>query len=337
MPASFKLNNTLPSSIKNTYIDNTKNIIKNTTFFNDLVGEKYEILGGSQNKLAKSKYLNGFVGLMIEAYDNHYKVVIRPDDVWICLLTQFSKYINANAEELRNKFVNHEDKKTLAVMFNCSMRSVPYDVFIEKINVLINKNLNESIADWITCNFSTSTKNDEIVSKSLLMTTLKEYFTYTLMCRCGIPNVTLLGNIEDWQLLKSKVEKFIEYDNSNKLMTSWTKNLLPIMDKFIESFTNPDINWWNSVRLISQVSGSSIISGWIKEFMRFQNDGKYKNDDFGNFTTTNIPISVSDTPIKIIDIDDTQYDAILFAGSFGYSKTTEGYAVSNDWIVSLKF
>jgi hypothetical protein len=44
---------------------------------------------------------NGFVQGVIEAYNGHHAISIRPDDVWLGILTQFSFYVNANSEQLR--------------------------------------------------------------------------------------------------------------------------------------------------------------------------------------------------------------------------------------------
>ena len=55
---------------------------------------------------------SGLVHALEAAYSNHHHLVLRPDDVWICLLTQFSIYVNKNAEELRDTFVDHEGCKT---------------------------------------------------------------------------------------------------------------------------------------------------------------------------------------------------------------------------------
>ena len=58
---------------------------------------------------------NGFVATAIEAYNNHRNLIIRPDDVWLAIMTQFSFFVNANSEELRNMFVAHEGKRELEV------------------------------------------------------------------------------------------------------------------------------------------------------------------------------------------------------------------------------
>lgn len=38
---------------------------------------------------------NGFVTAAVQAYSSHHHLVIRPDNVWISILTQFSLYIRS--------------------------------------------------------------------------------------------------------------------------------------------------------------------------------------------------------------------------------------------------
>ena len=45
---------------------------------------------------------NGFVHTVIRAWQQDLHLRIRPDDVWLSILTQFSFFVNKNAEELRH-------------------------------------------------------------------------------------------------------------------------------------------------------------------------------------------------------------------------------------------
>lgn len=58
---------------------------------------------------------NGFVHGCITAYNHHHNLVIRPDDLWTCILSQFSLYVNKHAEEMRAHFVAHEGQKELEI------------------------------------------------------------------------------------------------------------------------------------------------------------------------------------------------------------------------------
>lgn len=58
---------------------------------------------------------SGFIDGALRAYNNHHHLVLSPDDIWISILTQFSAYVNANAEDLREMFVSHQGEKELLV------------------------------------------------------------------------------------------------------------------------------------------------------------------------------------------------------------------------------
>lgn len=67
--------------------------------------EKKEIIQGS--RLSTNTHLAecGLISLVIQAWENHHKLTLRPDDIWTALMVQFSFYVNANAEALRSSFV----------------------------------------------------------------------------------------------------------------------------------------------------------------------------------------------------------------------------------------
>lgn len=58
---------------------------------------------------------NGFTHTVIRAWQQDLHLRIRPDDVWLAILTQFSFFVNGNAEALRPMFVAHKDRPELVV------------------------------------------------------------------------------------------------------------------------------------------------------------------------------------------------------------------------------
>lgn len=52
-----------------------------------------------------------FVEAVHMAYAQHLPLVISPDMIWYLISSGVAKYINAHAEQVRNKFVDHEGKK----------------------------------------------------------------------------------------------------------------------------------------------------------------------------------------------------------------------------------
>ncbi|KAJ7051671.1 hypothetical protein C8F01DRAFT_1376766 [Mycena amicta] len=52
---------------------------------------------------------NGFFTTVIDVYRQDHALVIRPDDVWLAVLSQFNFFVNSRAEVLRANFVAHSN------------------------------------------------------------------------------------------------------------------------------------------------------------------------------------------------------------------------------------
>ncbi|EFA84905.1 hypothetical protein PPL_01898 [Heterostelium album PN500] len=226
---------------------------------------------------------NSFINSCFDAYSRHHGLVIRPDDIWIAIVTQFSFYINAFSEELRNKIVDFEGKRNLDVSVNASLLDAPYDEMTLKMTELIAKNIKDpSLREWALPAFTTTTYTDRVVGAVCLMATMKNYFNYSFSLLCGLPSVTLLGSEEDWKQLIDKVQRLNEFDLAEtKYMSKWTAMLNPVLDKFLESVRGkPDTNWWNQIaNHIGGGSGPRYLSGWITVFNVFSPKGKWFGDD----------------------------------------------------------
>lgn len=147
----------------------------------------------SKNVFACRQGTQGLVGACTMAYNTHQHLILRPDDVWIAILTQLSFYVNKHAEELRGLFVSHQGKKELTVVMG-KHSSGDFERFISLMRSLIEEEIKDpSFLEWITPRFSTTTATDRTVCSVILMGTLKEYFAYGRVIACGIPSVTLLG------------------------------------------------------------------------------------------------------------------------------------------------
>ncbi|KAM9988577.1 hypothetical protein ACTFIZ_003718 [Dictyostelium cf. discoideum] len=182
---------------------------------------------------------NSFIYSAWEAYNYHHHLEIRPENIWMAIVSQFSFYINKYNKELRNKFVDFNDeKKILQVFTDYSILEIDNgngngsgggggggdgggkDVSFEKLtNDMVDeicKNIKDpSIRDWIIPSFSTTTVSDKIIFSSVLMSTLKKDFIYRYGSKCGLPKVTLLGTVDDWIQLKERSLKLKEFNISN--------------------------------------------------------------------------------------------------------------------------
>jgi hypothetical protein len=133
--------------------------------------------------------------------------VLRANDVWQTVITQFAFYVTGHAEELRSKFVAHTGTKHPVLL----AKDTPYDghscfetLLVEgmsrRLTCLIEKQLvDKEIRNWLIPDFSTTTDQDVAVASMTMMGAMKKYFTYEANTGCGFPSVTLLGDTEDWK------------------------------------------------------------------------------------------------------------------------------------------
>ena len=220
---------------------------------------------------------NGFVSAAVQAYSSHHHLIIRPEDVWIAILTQFSIYVNAHAEELRGKFVSFQGKKELEIKEFGNRWTVDFGALAQRMSYLLEQNVvDEELREWIIPAFSTTTDNDEMVAAVIMMSTLQKYFDYKFTFMCGLPSVTLLGELADWEKLLEKIEKLKTFGHEPSM---WYQLLNPVLNGFIKTFTGPRSKqvtafWSRIAHRESMGSGASYYSGWITAFCFWAEDGK---------------------------------------------------------------
>jgi hypothetical protein len=232
----------------------------------------------SSNNLDFIPSNNGFVNTILAAYNEHRALVIRPDDVWLAILTQFNFFINANAEILRSQFVSHKGKRQLIVTAAGNRYTVDFGRMANEMTEVIDKNVvDPTLRAWILPDFTTTTNNDIIVSSVVMMATLKQYFSYKFVLMCGIPHVTLEGEKADWEKILKRLEKLKEYG----LQTiAWYHLLHPVVSRFVQAFDEPhaseNLDFWRRVAHYQfEGSGSRMLSGWITAFCTFDEKGKW--------------------------------------------------------------
>lgn len=97
---------------------------------------------------------------------------------------------------------------------------------------------------------------------------------------CGIPQVTLLGEKSDYEILLSKVKHLDIFSaSSHPELDSWRRLLVPIIRRLIDSFDDStrDIDgfWAHIVHSYDGMCGESFLSGWIGAFGIFDEEGSW--------------------------------------------------------------
>ena len=81
---TFKINDTVLKQAPNNVGDALKQIITSNQIMKNYDGR---ILLCTTNKpnTFQPEIINGFVSALVSAYNNHYNLILRPDDVWIAI------------------------------------------------------------------------------------------------------------------------------------------------------------------------------------------------------------------------------------------------------------
>ncbi|KAJ7161880.1 hypothetical protein C8R43DRAFT_1063146 [Mycena crocata] len=227
----------------------------------------------TQFKIAPNE--NGFVNTLMTAYSQHHALIIRPDDVWLAIVSQFCLYINANAELLRANFAEHEGKRELEVH---GPFPLGFSALAAQMGGLLDKNvLDPGLREWIQPQFSTTTTNDSTVGAMLAMATMKKFLEYKESYDCGVPRVTLEGERADWELILGRLERLKEYGLE---AIAWYHFLVPVISRLVKAFDEPDAatnsQFWQKVATsTNNGSGGAFLSGWITAFCMFSPTGAW--------------------------------------------------------------
>ena len=112
----------------------------------------------------------------------------------------------------------------------------------------------------------------------VLMDMVKEYFEYKVYTRCGIPEFNIKGSVDDWNKMKSKIQRFREFD-----LDSWVNNLEYFIDNMIGIVNGEDKkSFLNSFYKFESTSGAEWITGEILRLFPYKRTTTY--DDQNNKT-----------------------------------------------------
>merc|ERR1719336_1734088 len=255
------------------------------------VGNKTPVLG-SMDKVTDPGHDAGLLSTIYEAYGNHYNLRTGPEDWWYTIIQTVALSIdeNSKSDKVRQFFVQHEGKKELEVIVGpppLNLDSVDYAWLFDQFSQKIEENINvpEYVQQMIP-DFSTTTSVHRIVSQITLMTSVQEFFEYSVGTLCGIPAIEMKGETQDWMNLKKKIK---------------------VLRKTFEG--NPDEEWWSKIITEkSYGSGSPDFNGWFMEKLLNIRNAK---------TIGSAPSGLVSIPMKFSDPGRNEKGAVI-AGMAGY-------------------
>lgn len=204
------------------------------------------------------------------AFMDHRPVCLSPDMIWLMICQAVANHVNAHAEQLRPRFVQHPGKLLLEVRRDDLVKGSPENPWPEVFTAL-SKRILEHIGPTIHLflpAFSTTGPVERSACEVVLLDAMQTYFSYKLTTVCGIPAMTLEGTAEDWTMLADRVEAFAEFD-----LDQWVDILRPILLQFVDAAQGEiDRSFWQSIYNFHSGSGGSEVTGWITSFFPYLPD-----------------------------------------------------------------
>ncbi len=289
------------------------------------VGTKTPVLGSEDCKIHTDNDV-GFFDTVLAAYNNHWILRTCPEDWWYCIVQKVARAVDdhSKSEKVRKFFVNHEGKKTLSVTVGPSIYGVDYSWFFDQMTDKINDNIKvPKYVDTMTADFTSTSAAQRIISQIGIMTSVQEFFEFSMVCGCGIPAVEMAGQEEDWLKLVEKFQqlrKLLEPISEDLKLTKWWGTAKGVLLKLVDTYNGkPDKLWWGKIidRKGYNMSGMGVTwTGWfITDFLGELH--LYKIKDFKS--------GLVSVPMKVVDaFTGHKEDSALIAGMAGYKVFNDG-------------
>lgn len=265
-----------------------------------------------------ASFAHPLVDACLRAWLDHRPLSLGPDDVWLALAQTFATHVNENASSLRAQLVPHEGRE-LVVVEGRTWGFVPrspenpwprvFAAFAEAISEKSRPGF-----DLLVTRFSTTGPPELAAQQVALMDAFQSYFDFTFVPACGLPQVTLRGEVADWELLRSKARAFGRFG-----LGEWIRALDPILAKLEETARGyPDLGFWrNLVTYREEGSGCRrrrTVNGWITMLVPFG-----RRPDAGlqlerERAASDFPSGLSHVPVREIGL--TEVRTLEFVAGF---------------------
>lgn len=290
---------------------------------------------------------DNFYKCMVQAYADHRPVVLSPDIVWLIIAQNFSAYVNANSDVMRDFFVTHEGKMDLVVDSNNDILELvgngDWELLLNDFSVCVAQNTKGDVSEMLTANFTTTGITERIASQITLIDVVKTYFNYwNLTFGCGIPYITLEGTPEDWQKVREKARGLSKYG-----LEKWSKELDEILTEFVKaSAGSPNQAFWQDIVKKTRVDelkskkycgmyydkkGTTKLDGWFLRFFLDKVEGTAIKE---KFWAEDMPSEIVRVPFKHAYYDPATHEILkvfpmeLWAGFVGVEEDAKTKALT---------
>lgn len=233
-------------------------------YVNSLIGKQKIVASGGYNGRVLKARGHPFAQAVFHAFAEHRPLVLSPDAVWMTIAQGFSQHVRHDPEAIRDRLVDHQGKRMISVGYRKLSSSEHWAQAITDLAAQVRVEVPE-LSTWLRNDFSTTTDAERIAGDIVLLDSVQHYFDYAMLFICGIPEVTLLGTVEDWAKIEQRVAGLERYG------LGWWVRLLEPVCRELRRTAAGDVNlaFWESICMPREVYGGNEVTGWLIRFFPY--------------------------------------------------------------------
>ncbi len=245
-------------------------------------------------------------------FATHANLTLSPTYLWYLIVSEVATFVKANASDYAHLFTQTPGEKQKIVVQDDSLRhNHPSDwgLALELFRAPLVEAIGaQGVHDFLPP-FGTNTLEDEIALLVAFMDTVSPYYGYGVQTLCGIPQIKLEGEADDWQLLLTAT---VRLQTLFPALDSYFTDLVKVLTEVIKPVTTGsiDTDFWRSIYKLGGGSGGPYVNGWITAFFAHVQTHRGQvlkqhfdwertaRDPFGGTTTDGFPSHVSVVPFE---------------------------------------
>jgi hypothetical protein len=218
------------------------------------------------------------------AYQHHYPLTLTPDAIWLTLAQGLANHVNLHAERLRPLLVRHADRPTVIVRRDDFVRGSAENPWAEvwpAFTAAIREYLTPEVHGLVTCGFSTTGPTERAASEVVLLDCVQSYFNYRFLSRCGIPEVSLEGAVEDWEEVHRRAGRLGQYE-----LGWWADEVQQITAEFVAAARGrPSRAFWRAIYKQEGSSGGPYTQGWMVRLLPYLKHREFRPAREGDYSS----------------------------------------------------
>lgn len=268
-----------------------------------------------KEKVIPPHYRNQLFGLVNLAYSAHRIPRIKPDDVWLNILSFLALNVNKNSDHYRQYLAGAEEKENIILYVEDDFQfERDFPGMIEKFIEEVAKKNNSNTFKQLICDFSTTTPIQLLHSQVAMAYMVEKYFSMELRLMCGFPAIEFAGNIDDWNKMIGKISSFASIAHPS---------IAPYLEKCISFVGNVVKVWKGDKELLKDFFGSMRCGSGSTEYFG------WFLDIFPKFDR---PSSIQTSRVKY-DFVINDEDYTIDIGPVGVRKVDDVLEIVSDWFV----